>query len=58
MNDIGCDMCGAAITEKTRAISTTVDGLSYSFDSDTCLLTFQKFIELYGKGFFKSNRSL
>lgn len=48
-----CSLCGQKIANEKSSKQQLIDGTLYLFDSDSCLATFNKFQEVYGKDFTK-----
>jgi YHS domain-containing protein len=46
-------LCGQKIANEKTSKQQTIDGTLYLFDTDSCLATFNKFQEVYGKDFTK-----
>ena len=46
-----CSLCGRSTSNAEPASAQVIDGTRYFFDTTTCLATFRKFQEVYGKTF-------
>jgi|GEM_PF-2095140 hypothetical protein len=59
-SQIRCVVCGRAIINDQRKDIHVeiIDGTSYTFDSNDCVLMFNKFRSLYGPDLFSTNGSM
>ena len=46
-----CSLCGRSTSNSERASEQVIDGTRYFFDTTSCLTTFKKCQEVYGKTF-------
>jgi hypothetical protein len=54
-SQIKCVVCGKAIiNEQLKDAGEIIDGTSYTFDSDECVLMFNKFRSVYGSDSFNT----
>jgi hypothetical protein len=46
-----CSLCGRSVKVGEFANEQDIDGNPYVFDTGSCMKTFRKFQDIYGKGF-------
>ena len=51
MHNKTCSLCGQKISDEKISKQQIIDENCYQFDADACLATFNRFQEVYGKGF-------
>lgn len=49
--NVTCSLCGRSTSNTERASEQVIDGTRYFFDTISCLASFRKFQEIYGKTF-------
>jgi transcription elongation factor Elf1 len=50
---INCKMCGQSLSKGQHQITKVFDNVEYVFDSNDCVLIFEKLREVHGKNFFE-----